>query len=240
MIKPHLELTKWKAVGSFRFKIRISAKGETTLLCKKIMSSLILEVFKEKLKEHFPLEASWFGRLLILRRVVGQICYFPKLIFHWGNREHIFCKNVDLFYKTRLEMKDKNAMIWAMMRKDFFLVRAVNKASVGMMTFSLWPCLQKSSWPHTEFLLPLPLSLPGLHYLSPAVLPHFPNWSLLQSLRNLDHPHTYLSLPPPKPVLLFTLLFKDVLAHVGRLSSQGSRMRQRLAGLVSTQESSWN
>lgn len=69
--------------------------------------------------------------------MVGQIYYFPKLIFHWGNREHIFGKKVDLFYKTRLDMKDKNAMIWAMMRKDFFLVRAVNKASVGMMTFSL-------------------------------------------------------------------------------------------------------
>lgn len=82
-------------MGNFRFNIRISAKNENTLPCNKIMISLIWEVFKEKLEEHFLVEASPFGRLLVFRKMVGQICHFPKWIFHQGNREHIFGKKVD-------------------------------------------------------------------------------------------------------------------------------------------------
>lgn len=47
--------------------------------------------------------------------------YFPKLIVHRGNREHIFGKKADLFYKTRLEMRSKYAMVWAMMRTNNLL-----------------------------------------------------------------------------------------------------------------------
>lgn len=56
----------------------------------------------------------------------GPWFHFPKLTAHQGNREHIFGKKADLFYKTRLKIRDKNVMIWAIMGKDFFYVLAMD------------------------------------------------------------------------------------------------------------------
>lgn len=84
-----------KAVGSFRLRVR---------KLRSLMSSLMLKVFKEKMKECFPVSASQYSRLLVL---VDQICCFPKLIVHQGNRERVFDKKADVFYKTRLVMRGK-------------------------------------------------------------------------------------------------------------------------------------